>query len=244
MKAPCARTPLRSPNETARPTPGRRFFGRHLSRCTLAIVLCLTLAAGGCGGGDDEGSEGNPPASGQSFGADHLERFLVKSSDLPSGYEEQERRSGPGDDFVKAAETREQRAGLERVAAPGLEGFSSVTYKKEEGENRNRPGSVALVYRTRSGASKALPAVRGLFADNFEVTGDVNGASRRKIRVAGLGDQSLSGLRIPVGPYGFFVYVWRDRNVVAALAGGDTLGDMSADSVLEMAKKIDFRATR
>ena len=212
--------------------------------CTLAIVLCLTLAAGGCGGGDDEGSEGNPPASGQSFGADHLKRFLLKSSDLPSGYEEQERNSGSGEDFVKAAETREERAALERVAAPGLEGFSSVTYKKEEGENRNRPGSLALLYRTRSGASKALPAVRGLSADNIEVTGNVDGASRRKIRVAGLGDQSLSGLRIPLGPYGLFVYVWRDRNVVAVLGSSDILGDMSGESILDMAKRIDFRATR
>ncbi|MDQ4047991.1 MAG: hypothetical protein M3131_01210 [Actinomycetota bacterium] len=213
--------------------------------CTLAIVLCLTLAAGGCGGGNDEGSEGNPPASGQSFSADHLKRFLLKSSDLPSGYEEAERNSGSGEDFVKAGETREEeRAALERVAAPGLEGFSSVTYKKEEGENRNRPGLVALLYRTRSGASKALPAVRGLFADNFRVTGAVDGPSQRKIRASGLGDQSLAGLRMSLGPYGFFVYVWRDRNVVAALGASDILGDMSGESILRVAKRIDFRATR
>lgn len=210
-------------------------------RCTVAFVVSLALAAGGCGG-DDDGSGGKPPPRGQNFTTDDLDRFTAKASDFPSGYEEQQRRSGTREDFLKVAETREQRSALERVARPGLRRFSSVAYEKEEGENRNRPGSLALLYRTSSGASRALQAVRAFLADSFETTGDVDDASPRKIRASGLGDQSLSGLRMPVGPWGFFIYVWRDRNVVAALAAGDTLDDMSAESVLNIAKKIDFRA--
>lgn len=38
-----------------------------------------------------------------------------------------------------------------------------------------------------------------------------------------------------------FAFFWRDGNVVAFLIGGDTLGDMSQESLLQTAKEIDQR---
>lgn len=42
----------------------------------------------------------------------------------------------------------------------------------------------------------------------------------------------------------FTTYLWRVGNVVAGLSGADALGDMTDQTMLDMAKKIDYRATR
>lgn len=208
-------------------------------------LLCLALLAAGCGGGGDEDrARGKAPAPGQNFTADDLDRFILKSSDLPSGYERQQRSSGSVQDLVEAAQTREERALLERVATPGLVRFSAISYRKKAAANSNRPGSFALLYDTPSAASDALPAVRKLLIDNYELTGDFDDQPPRKIDVSGLGDQAAAGIELPLGPYGLFMYVWRARNIVARLAAGETLGDMSAKTILQMARKIDLRATR
>ncbi len=208
------------------------------------VLVLLAVVAGGCGGGgDEEGSEGKAPPRGQNFAAEDLKRFLVKESDLPSGYEETERESGPTGGFVKSAQTSQQQSTYKRIAAPGLEDFSTVSYRKGEGENHNGPGSLALRYRSSKAASKALPTVTKYFGDNTGFTGAAEPEPAKKIRGTRLGDKA-SGLRVAVGPYAVFFYIWRERNVVASLGGGDILGDMSAKTVLEMAKKINSRATR
>ncbi|MDP8908339.1 MAG: hypothetical protein M3N47_04315 [Chloroflexota bacterium] len=210
----------------------------------ISGLLCLALLVAGCGeGGDEDRARGKPPPPGQNFTADDLDRFMLKPSDLPSGYEQQRRSSGSAQDLVEAAETREEQSSLERVTAPGLEKFSSVVYRKKAGENSNKPGSTAFLYETPSAASQALPAVRRLLNDSYELTGDFDEEQPRKIRVSGLGDEAAAGIELPLGPYALFMYVWRARNIVVTLAAGDVLGDMSGKTILEIARKIDFRAT-
>ncbi len=214
------------------------------ARLLSSGLLCFAFAAAGCGGADEgERTQGNAPAPGQNFTADDLDRFIAKASDLPSGYERQRRNSGSGQDVIGAAQTEEQRASLERVAA-GLQRFSSVLYRKEAADSSNSPGSSALLYDTPAAASKALTAVRRLATDNFVVTGDFDEEPPQKIHVSGLGDEARSGVKLAVGPFTLFAYVWRTRNIIATLAGGDSVGDMSGKSILELAKKIDYRATR
>lgn len=213
----------------------------------IACVLpaCLALAVAGCGGGGEQGRAlGAPPPPGQNFTPDDLDRFIAKRSDLPSGYERRRRLSGSRRDFVEPAQTREERSLLQNVVAPGLRSFKSVAYRKKAGENSNTPGSFALLYDTPAAASKALGAVRKLLIDSFVVTGGFDEEPPQKVRVSGLGDEAPPGVKLALGPYAFYAYVWRVRNIVASLAGGDTLGDMSGRSILETAKRIDFRATR
>ena len=211
----------------------------------ISGLLCLALLAAGCGeGGDEDRARGKAPPRGQNFTADDLDRFMLKPSDLPAGYEKQRRSSGSPQDLVEAAETREEQSSFERVVAPGLERFSAISYGKKTGENSNKPGSTAFLYETPSAASKALPAVRQLLIDNYELTGDFDEEQPRKIRVSGLGDEAAAGIELPLGPYALFIYVWRARNIVVTLVAGDVLGDMSGKTILEMARKIDFRATR
>ncbi len=207
-------------------------------------LLCLALATAGCGGGGEEDrDQGKAPPPGQNFAAEDLDRFILKSSDLPSGYERRRGNSGSGQDVVDAAETREQRSLFERIA-PGLERFSSVLYRKKAEEASNSPGSSAFLYDTPAAASKALPAVRKLLTDNLVVTGDFDEEPPQKIQVSGLGDEALPGVKLEVGPFTLFLYVWRARNIVATLGAGDSVGDMNGTAILEMAKKIDYRATR
>ena len=208
-------------------------------------LLCLALFATGCGeGGEEDGAPGTAAALGQNFTADDLDRFILKASDLPSGYERRRRSAGSPQELVEAAQTRDERSSFERVVAPGLKRFSSVAYRKKDGENSNSPGSLALLYDTRRAASKALPAVRKLLIDNYSLTGGFAEEPPQKVRVSGLGDQAAAGIKLPLGPYALYQYVWRARNIVATIAAGDTVGDMNGKTILEMAKRIDFRATR
>ena len=207
-----------------------------------AGLLCVALVAAGCG--DEETQvEGKAPPAGQNFTADHLERFLLKPSDLPSGYKRQGRRTGSAADLVDAAETADERSQFDQLGA-GLKRYLSVTYRKEEADNSNTPASFALLYETPAAAAKALPAVRRLLVDEYTVTGAFEEEPAQRLRVSGLGDGAAAGVKLPLGPFAFFLYVWRARNVVVTVAGADTVGDMSRKTILTMAKKIDYRATR
>lgn len=81
----------------------------------------------------------------------------------------------------------------------------------------------------------------------------VNGAATigptSDIRVSGLGDESLPGLRFPIdlGPLGkhdLYTYFWRHSNVVALLASSNIIEDFDAQSTLKLAYQIDQRMTR
>ncbi len=223
----------------------RRQAGSSSSaRALSAALLCLALAAAGCGGADEQDqAQGKAPPAGQNFTAADLDRFIVKRSELPSGYERKRRSSGSPQEIVEAAETREERALVERVVA-GLRTYSSVLYRKEAGDNSNSPGSSALLYKTPAAASKALPAVTKLATDSLVVTGDLEVEPPQKIPVSGLGDEAPAGAKMALGPFTMVTYVWRVRNIVVTLAGSDSVGDMNGKWLLEMAKKIDYRATR
>ena len=105
--------------------------------------------------------------------------------------------------------------------------------------------TAAFVFPDPGRASKALPLIR-----RYSVTGATGSrpVSMKDIPVSGLGDQSLPGLAFSLAGeehrFHFFMYIWRDRNVIAVVGGGDTLGDLSKDTFLDIAKKIDFRSTR
>ncbi|CAA9529063.1 MAG: hypothetical protein AVDCRST_MAG67-3958 [uncultured Solirubrobacteraceae bacterium] len=189
-----------------------------------AALLCVALAPAGCGDKKTE-TEGNSPPPGETFAADHLPRFLLKPSDLPSGYKRQRRSAGSPADLVEAAETAEERS-FDQLA-PGLKKYSSVTYRKQEGDNSNSPASFALLYETPAAAANALPAVRRLLVDEFSITGAFEEEPPQRLRLTGLGDGAAAGVKLPIGPFAFFLYVWRARKVVVTVGGADTVGDMS-----------------
>lgn len=211
----------------------------------LSVALVAALAAVGCGGNDDD-SDGKRVRGDGRFEAEQLELFALKGSDLPRGYERKERETGSRDELLDRAETSAEEASLERTAAPGLQSFYAVSYRKEAGGNYSEPGSVVLLYRSAGGASRALPLVRRYVAATAVPAGDVGPVSTRRLPVSGLGDESLPGLQFSVRglPGKSFLYAWRNRNVVVTLGWGDTFGDVSAKTLLETAKKLDSRAAK
>lgn len=206
----------------------------------LALVAVAMGLSAGCGGG---GSTAKPPPRGQDFSAANLKLFALQAADLPSGYELQDQETS-----CPKAQTREQAAFDGQLAPLGRENCYGVTYHKASSAGYNDLGSGAFMFPDPGRASKALPLTRRYLTTVFRVGGSGRLVSRKDIPVSGLGDQSLPGLAYTYSlageDYHLFAYIWRDRNVVAFLGGGDFLGDLSKDTYLDIAKKIDFRATR
>jgi len=211
-----------------------------------AIAAGVVLALGGGGprtmGWDGTGSGATARPTTQNYSVGELTRFLLRSSDLPSGYPQQQSVSGSAKEAVATAKTRQQAAGFQQLAADGLEVFAGVAYQKTAGGSVNRPGSVAFAFGDPEEASRALPVLRKAIVNSLFATGSASGAESN-ISASGLGDESLPGVRLALGPNAFYVYVWRDRNVDAEVSGSDFLGDMSGQSILMIAQEIDFRAT-
>lgn len=181
-------------------------------------VICLALVVAGCGGGDDKnGSQDKAAPPGQNFSTDDLKRFAVEDSDLPPGYKERGRKSGSRAECVEA-KTREAAALAKRLADLGLEACYAAAYSKKvrtgDDSAHNGPASAAYLFRSASGASKAVTILRRAFKTSFHATGDGRIVSRREPRVSGLGDASAPGLVFTVAdPAGerirFVLYFWR-----------------------------------
>jgi hypothetical protein len=217
-----------------------RSFGRI---ALLACSVALTLALVGCASVRQPSSPGNGPSANRNYRTSQLSRFLLTTSDLPSGYSQTTLKRGSDRGLVAIATTRQALAQVRRLVAEGVDGYAASAFHRSAGGDNDNPGSVAFAFSSVADASRALPSVENLARSDELSTGFASGA-QSTIPVAGLGDQSLHGIRFALGPYGLYLYVWRDRNVDVLLAATDVLGDLSGQSILNIAEQIDFRATR
>ena len=111
-----------------------------------------------------------------------------------------------------------------------------ANYARKAGGAHTSVASLTFRFPDRESAAKALPVVR-----NLPITG-VTIVSRRDLAPSGLGDESAAGLALDMGPFDFFSYSWRVRNVIVFLGSSDpSLGEQG---VLEVARRVDHRATR
>ena len=213
----------------------------------LALVALLAVTAAGCGGGDTDANGGGQASTGP-FTTDDLKNFIVKSSDLPSGYELQEDESGTRNGAeCLPAETREAAEAASQLQSMGLVACQFAKFRKDVGGSYNTPGSTAFLFSDAEGASQALPVLRQFVAASGRATGGATAGPVEEIPVSGLGDEAAPGLRFTYGIDGadfvLVAYGWRVRNVLGFVVASDTLGDMSEQTVLDIAKKVDFRAT-
>lgn len=103
------------------------------------------------------------------------------------------------------------------------------------------PGRRLQAGRVVAGGDAAQLRPTGDFADSTPAALD--------LPVSGLGDQAPPGFTFTVTAkdvltMAFITYLWRGRNVVAGLTASDALGDITHQTVLDVAKRIDFRAER
>lgn len=226
----------------------------------FALVFTLAMIAAGCGGGSDNGNGAGSGANGtpaQPFNADTLKRVSLEPSDLDSGYKRGvESGQKTAQECLKAlSETRESAAFAVQLQNLGLQACQMATYSKEveKGDDTytNSPGSFAFLFPDAAAASKAVPTIRQFLIDSFRPTGDVSEASpnAQDLPASGLGDEAPPGAKFTVETGGllefdFAIFVWRAQNVVAGFGGSDALGDMTDRTMLDIAKKIDYRATR
>jgi len=220
-----------------------RWTGQRLKRAALLAMLAgaVAIPLTACGT-TTSSSTPTAPTVNHNHTVGHLSRLLLTRADLPSGYSQTTSRSGPAKDVLRFAKTRQEAAAFRQLITGGLVGYASTDFHKSVDGNSNTPGSIAFAFDSVADASRALAITRSLFRIAFVPTGDASGA-QTSIPVSGLGDQSLPGVRFALGPYGLYVYIWRDRNVDVILGASDILGDLSGKSILVIAKQIDFRAT-
>ncbi|CAA9529106.1 MAG: hypothetical protein AVDCRST_MAG67-3963 [uncultured Solirubrobacteraceae bacterium] len=66
--------------------------------------------------------------------------------------------------------------------------------------------------------------------------------------VSGLGDETARGATVRGGlldeRFAFYLYFWRAGNVVATMGSSDFVGGQDKQATLEIANRIDDRATR
>ena len=86
------------------------------------------------------------------------------------------------------------------------------------------------------------------FFINLRPSGDARLTSSEDIPVTGLGDEALPGFKATAAVAGHrfrsFQYFWRARNLVAYAGSSDVLADFNEQTALDLAKKLDFRATQ
>jgi hypothetical protein len=209
-----------------------RISGLHTRPAgSIALAVCaLAFGLAGCG-------------SSANFSVHDLRRFVLTPSDLPSGYTLMRTRSGSAKDLVAGAQNSQQTAAFQQLAADKVKGFYSVEYHKSSGNNDNNPGSGALAFADSAEAAKALPLMKNLFLGNITPTGEAT-PTESSIPVSGLGDQAVPGIRYALGAgtsYALFFYIWRERNVDVFVGAANTLRDMTAQSLLKIAKQVNAR---
>ncbi|MDQ6798592.1 MAG: hypothetical protein M3011_11355 [Actinomycetota bacterium] len=220
----------------------------------MALMLAMAMITAGCHGSDEKVPEVNRSTARATLTTDMLERVGVEQSDLPSGYNRQPdsgQKGGP--ECLKIiSETRASASFATQLQNFGLRGCSTVAYSKEvkaHGDtSNNSPGSFAFLFADEDSASKALPATRAFLKGTFRPSGDFGEPVVVDLPVSGLGDEALPGVKFTTDAKGlvtivFALYVWRVRNVVIGVGGCDALSDMTEQTIFDMAKKIDFRAT-
>lgn len=223
---------------------------RHMP-AVLAVAV-VALAAAGCGSEDDNGSAGKPQtAKHEHYTKNDLKRFAVQSSDLPAGYKKTRDDSWSAERCLQA-KTREEAAFNSRLKAWGLEACAGVTYRKEthngDDERSNEVFSGSWAFRHPDSAAQALPVIRKAVISSARASGDAHIISRHSFAASGLGDETARGARIRLSLLGethtMFLHFWRARNVVVSVGTGGWIGDLSEHSLLEIAKRLDYRATR
>lgn len=234
---------------------------RRLSARALCLALAIGLAACGHAGGGSPVAATAPSSTGppttalaatlapnQNLTVDDVKRAAPQAPDLPAGYKLSE--SGGGSQCQKLAQTREEAAAAAQLSSFGLQqcygkAFSKAV-KNSDGDSSNEGSFAAFLFADAAGAAKALPVLGKAMAASFRPSGRAASATPQPIAVSGLGDESLPGLRLPVQGGGqsfdLAIYTWRVRNVVMTLGAGTFLEDMNDQTMLDLAKKIDYRA--
>ncbi len=219
-------------------------------RDIVIAVVILALAAGGCGGDDNDASTGTPQAD-THFTKDELKRFSIKRADLPADYKKTRSTSGTGDDCLPS-QTGDEATVNSRLRALGLQACTGTTYRNEvrdgDGTFRNEVFSGGFGFPDADSASEALPLIRRALIASARATGDARIISRHSMKVSGLGDETARGATIRLGlldeRFAFYLYFWRAGNVVATMGSSDFVGGQDEQAALEIARRIDHRATR
>jgi hypothetical protein len=180
---------------------------------------------------------------GSSDASSDLDRFELKSSDLPAGYRETTRVEP-----AAGCSAALNRVALRRLRALGVAGCAVVKYRRQE-RNSDPRGLVFLLDYLFDDVPSASAALAQLRMDYLTGATGVPVGSNRGLPVPALGDQAPRGIRLALGSAGLrlgsgFVYLWRREQIVAVLAVFNLLlHDFGQRDALALARRIDQRAT-
>ena len=207
-----------------------------LVAATLAV---LAAACGGGGGGGEESAQGPPPEGG-AFSAANLGRFSIESDDVPSGFKYVADESGEksAECFTVGPKTRDEQVFLDQLRGLGLQACYTSKYRKKTEDSTEEIGSIAILFRDEAAASKGMALLRD-YARSSMTGGDVVQVPRPN-----LGNEATEGLKVSgESPVEGVMYLWRTGNVAALVASFHLPFTMTDQGVLQVAKKVDFRAT-
>lgn len=214
----------------------------------LSVVAVLAGACGGSGHGSDTAittaaATAVPPLV---LTVDDLPRAMVQANDLPPGYEPGQTTGGTGAQGCATTRTQDSAVLASQLQALGIMACSHVTLRKETTKETATDEAAGYLFNDLEGASKAIPVLRESFAANVVPKGGSTVAVPEDTPASGLGDAAAPGLKFSVKSgsqsVNLFFYIWRVRNVVSYFAAVDAVGDLNAQSILDIAKKAAARA--
>lgn len=226
-----------------------------MARAPRAIVVMLSVVAavaGACGGGGHgSGAAATTtvatPVPRRLLTVDDLPRAMVQANDLPPGYEPGQTTGGTGAQGCATTRTQDSTVLASQLQALGITACSRVTLRKETTKETATDETAAFLFKDVDGASKAIPVLRASFSANVVPKGGSTVAVPEDTPASGLGDGAAPGLKFSVKSgsqsLNLFFYIWRVRNVVSYFAAVDAVGDLNAQSILDIAKKAAARAT-
>jgi len=216
----------------------------------------VALAFAGCRGDDDSSVTADADKTTTSRAAPlrpaDLERFVVRKSDLPDGYEEERRvsSSSPGRCLGLGDTPAAQRAIETRFVALGFQACAAASFRKRSPgtvDKDNPAAASAVMLRDEDAASDALPELRRAVIGSLKVGGAASGFEPHSTPAPGLGDEAPRGATF-TGDYSplvrdvtFHLYAWRRGNVVVLVTTTDALGDFDREGALELARTLDAR---
>lgn len=210
-----------------------------MNKRVLTASMVVALAASACGGGGDGTTE---TGGGGGSGTD-LASLSVETSDLPQGYAVVADETGSIDAAKCISDTEaggEYGADLAaKLRDNNLTGCYGSKLRKEAQGNTSEIGTLALRFADPAKAASFFPAMPPYLRQSFTANLTVS-----DLPAPGVGEESSALKGTQSGnPIEGVLVAWRRGDVVSMLFSFHVTTELSADNIVELAKRIDGRAT-
>lgn len=209
---------------------------RRRLRVVAALVATGVLLATGCGGDGEETDDVGAEPTGMG-----LASFSVRSEDLPSGYAEASDETGSLSAETCISQT-ESGGGADiaaRLRESGLTACHRSKLRKETEGSTSEIGTASYQARDAASAESLFPEMAAFVKRSFTAN-----LTPTDLPSPGVGEQSEAVEATQTGnPVEAVVVVWRKGAVVSMLFSIHLDPEFDAQNIVDLAKRIDARAS-